>query len=274
MHREDKQMVQKYTGPIGHFQYDDTMYQIDKDGHLKYIGSETDGHKIDVPDGLIDGTGLFAETGLTSGANLPDSLKVMNGMYFGCSDMTDPGRIPDGVTSINSAYSYTDIQKTPDLPDGIKEADFAFDHCASLEKCCNFPKALEAADCMFAGDTNLVELPKELPENLKTMNGFACNCENLRIPPKTNANVKVMNNAYASCQNLEVVPEIPEGALAENVITDCDMIENSPNNAFIEKLLKKTGNLTFDEKASQRARLVGLESITDTNQKSADDFTF
>ena len=263
-------MIQKYTGPIGHFQYDDAMYKINEEGYLKYVGYEIDGHKINVPDGLVDGTGLFENVGLTSGANLPDSLKIMDRMYFGCSDMIEPGRVPEGVESINSGYAYTAIQETPALPDSIKKANFAFDHCTDLEKCRNFPKELEEADCMFAGDVNLVELPEELPERLKTMDGFACDCENLRIPPKTNAGIEKMDNAYASCQNLEVAPEVPEGASAENVTTDCYTLENSADGASSEKTVEKTDDRTFDEKASERARLAGLESIAEPEQKSSD----
>lgn len=235
-------MIQKYVGTIGNFQYDDAEFQINEEGHLKYIGSERDGRNIDAPVGLIDATELFENVGLTHAANLPDTVTKMDRCYNGCSDMVDGGKIPPHTDSINSAYAHTAIQVTPFMPDSVTDAGFAFDHCLNLEKCGNFSKRLKNADCMFAGDENLVELPEELPAELKSMDGFACNCTNLRVPPKTSKSVRNMNNAYASCLNLEVAPEIPEGASSENVTVDCYTLENPGTFGEAEKVAAKPFN--------------------------------
>lgn len=252
-------MIQKYAGTIGNFQYDDAMFRINEDGNLKYVGSEVDGRKINVPEGLTDATGLFENVGLTHAANLPAGLKRMDRCYLGCSDMTDGGNIPDGVESINSAYSHTAIQVTPFMPDSVVDGDFAFDHCVDLEKCGNFSKNLKSANCMFAGNTNLVDLPEELPEGLDTMDGFACDCANLRIPPKTNKAIRIMDNAYASCQNLEKAPEIPEGASAENVISDCYTLEHPEAFDGVEKTTEKK----FDREVATAEMTSGLETTTE-----------
>lgn len=206
------------------FSYDDEEFQDMGSGRLKYIGTQTDGSMIQVPDGLVDGTQLFEQSGLTSGAVLPDSLRIMNNMYMGCADMTDPGVIPAGVVSMDGAYAYTGIKEAPELPDSVTHANFAFDHCKDLERCGNLPENLKEADCMFAWNTSLQELPEELPEALTNMDGFACGCASLKHPPKTGRNVKNMANAYAGAVMLEEMPEIPEGAYAKNVVADCSTL--------------------------------------------------
>lgn len=215
-----KQIYQSETDAIS-FAYDDAEYQSMGDGRLKYIGSQTDGSMIRVPEGLVDGTELFEESKLTSGAVLPESLRIMNRMYRGCTELKDPGVIPEGVTCMDEAYAYTGIRETPYMPDSVTNANFAFDHCMDLERCGNFSGNLKEADCMFAGDVSLQELPPELPDTLLQMDGFACGCSQLKRAPKTGENVKNMSHAYASAVSLENMPEIPDGAYAKNVVADC-----------------------------------------------------
>ena len=215
-----KQTYQNQVDAVA-FAYDDTEFQNMGNGRLKYIGTETDGTKIKVPDGLEDGSEMFEQTGLTSSAQLPESLRIMNNMYRGCADLKDPGTIPYGVTSMDGAYAYTGIIETPELPDTVTHANFAFDHCADLKRCKNFPANLKEADCMFSGNASLEELPPELPDTLTDMDGFACGCSSLKQAPKTGANVKNMSCAYASAVNLENMPEIPDNAYAKNVVSDC-----------------------------------------------------
>lgn len=221
-------MMQKYSNADNSvaFEYDDEQFQHVGDGRLKYIGTETDGSKIQVPEGLVDGTALFEDTKIKSGAQLPNSLRKMTNMYRGCIDMTDPGVIPDAVTDIDGAYSYTGIKDAPYMPDSVETSNFAFDHCEDLERCQNFSKNMKHAVCMFSGDKSLKELPEELPDALIDMDGFACACPSLVNAPKTGKNVKNMSNAYASDVSLENMPEIPEGAYAENVVTDCYTLEH------------------------------------------------
>ena len=244
-----KQTFQNEVDAIS-FSYDDTQFQSMGDGRLKYIGAETDGANIQVPEGLVDGSEMFEQTGLTCGAKLPESLRIMNNMYRGCMDLKDPGVIPDGVTSMDGAYAYTGIKETPQLPDTITHANFAFDHCNRLERCGNFPANLKEADCMFSGDTVLQELPSELPDTVTDMDGFACGCENLKQAPKTGANVKNMSHAYASATSLEDMPEIPDGAYAKNVVSDCYTLEQKGlSDSSLSATFEKAN--TFEEKAEK-----------------------
>ena len=223
-------MINKYANYDNSvaFEYDDSQFRLlDESGKLRYIGSETDGSNIQVPEGIVDGSALFKNTDIKSAPKLPDSLRDMTNMYSGCQNMTDPGFIPEGVTNIDGAYAYTGIRETPHMPDSINSANFAFDHCEDLERCDNFPQNMTHAVCMFYGDKSLGELPERLPDSLLYMNGFAADCPNLQRAPITGPNVKDMSQAYASCVRLENMPEVPEGAHAEDVVSDCYTLEHN-----------------------------------------------
>lgn len=252
-------MTKEYEGKIGTFQYDNDDFNVSDEDTLKYVGKETDGNKITVPSGVVDGTGTFEGTAITSGANLPDTLKNMTRMYYGCSNMKTPGTIPSGVNNIDAAYGYTGITETPDMPDSITSANFAYDHCADLEKCDSFPQMLKSADGMFAGDTNLKKLPDDLPDTLRTMDGFACDCQSLQHPPRTNDGVLNMDNAYASCQSLKQAPYIPSGASAENVTTDCYALDNQTSGKAMSDIFKQSVVKPLDRAAAEAEVVSSIE---------------
>lgn len=263
-------MLRAYEGNLGKFEYDDAVFAISDEDTLKYIGSETNGKNINVPDGLVDGTGLFEETDIKTGANLPDSIRKMSRMYYGCANMTEAGVIPDGVTDIDSAYAYTKIQETPQIPDSVKNADFAFDHCNDLERCVNFSDNLETANCMFSGDRHLTQLPEKLPESLRYMNGFASDCQNLEHAPLTCENVKEMDHAYASCQNLKVQPYVPDGASAENVISDCYKLEHqdeASHDKSLSQVFKAAEPAHIDRDAALAEATASIEHSTDPDNQ-------
>lgn len=257
-------MIQKYTDNTVSFEYDDEQFESNDYGLLRYIGTETDGSKIHVPDGIVDGTAMFQSTALQSAPVLPDSIKIMSNMYRGCRDLKDPGVIPEGVTNIDGAYSYTGIKETPYMPDSVESADFAFDHCVDLERCQNFSNNMKYAVCMFAGDRSLTELPEELPDSLIDMDGFACFCENLTKAPKTGSNVKDMSCAYASNTRLENMPEIPEGAYAKDVVSDCYTLEQKGiNDGSLSAAFQAANNFETKTPDKPLDREAALHDITD-----------
>lgn len=258
-------MIRKYMDDAVSFEYDDEQFESRNNGQLKYIGKETDGSQIHIPDGIVDGTAMFEDTNIQNAPNLPDSIKIMNNMYRGCADMKDPGQIPEGVTDIDGAYSYTGIRETPYMPDSVESANFAFDHCRDLECCENFSNNMRNAVCMFAGDKSLKELPEELPDSLVDMDGFACGCENLTKAPKTGSNVKNMSHAYASNTRLENMPEIPEGAYAKDVVSDCYTLEQKGiNDGSLSAAFQTANDFSKDVKTSEKPldRRAALDEIT------------
>ncbi len=262
-----------YRGKPVQFAYDDTEYSINENGQLHYIGTETDGTKIRVPDGVVDGTGMYSQTNLTSGVQMNDTLEVMDDFYLGCNQMVEPGEIRNGVTSIKGAYANTGIKTTPFMPDSVEHADFAFNECPSLESCNNFSENLVSANCMFSQDKNLKTLPENMPESLLTMDGFASGCEKLEKAPRTNEMVEVMDNAYAGAYSLTDKPYIPEGASAENVLADCRQFEQTDNKELSHafQAAQAEAQSSVEEAKAPLNRTAALATLTDSIDQTQDD---
>ena len=56
--------IKKYTGELGKFSYDDTVFKLEDKGsdieYLHYIGDEVDGKKIEIPYGIVNCFMMFA----------------------------------------------------------------------------------------------------------------------------------------------------------------------------------------------------------------------
>lgn len=86
-----------YSGSLGDFDYDASQWAVclfEGDGHgrepaLRYIGSETDGTQIDIPEGVksLDHT-FQGKDGLTSRPAIPESVASMNGAFDGCTGLS------------------------------------------------------------------------------------------------------------------------------------------------------------------------------------------
>ena len=72
----DKGQITHYVGELGEFNYNDREFDFDKEGYLRYIGEETDGREIKIPDGIKNCYGMFAwnET-LEYPPVIPDSVE-------------------------------------------------------------------------------------------------------------------------------------------------------------------------------------------------------
>ncbi len=104
--------MQHYEGKLGIFDYDDFLFRIDLYKHgsyLHYIGTETDGRKIKVPDGLTSSANMFAgNQNIKYGAKIPDSVIDVSRMYAGCRS----------------------LEEVPDFPNNVKKYDDVFDGCS------------------------------------------------------------------------------------------------------------------------------------------------
>lgn len=171
-----------YKGSLGSFQYDNKQFSvmIDEQGeYMHYIGTETDGSKIDVPKGLIEGRMLFEDTDIVSQPELPKGLRSMDYMFNGCSKMLSARNIPDTVVSCQSTYSYCkNMTNCPHMPDSVKYADFMYDGCSSVEFPGRVSNNLETADCMYANCSALHCIPS-IPSSVKRKDSIFLNCEDL-----------------------------------------------------------------------------------------------
>ena len=129
---DDDSLYSFKSSSLGNFNYDPKEWKIvgtSVDGvetlGIRYIGSETDGSKIDIPYGLKNLDGAFMGTNLVSpvpGDMIPDSVTSMRYTYADCPDMV--GFTNEGFDGSSSSH---------DIPANIVDASYMFDNCPNLE---------------------------------------------------------------------------------------------------------------------------------------------
>lgn len=191
---KDNNMVD-YDGPLGKFKYDKTQFTVDtyeieaedfpETGdhfdalsvpRLHYIGAETDGNKIKIPDGIKSGDFMFAGSNIKNTPRLPKSLESTYSMfqdckqlktaiseipknvgntsymYSGCSNLKyGPRLIPANVKNMDGMFGEcSKLVKPPYICDGVESTSFAFFDCSSLYGALKMPKSVTSAYGMYA----------------------------------------------------------------------------------------------------------------------------
>lgn len=153
-----------YTGNLGSFNYDTNEFRVIEEGNLpdkslRYIGSETDGSKIQIPNGLVDGHSMFLCGKITSLPKLPKSLLRCDYMFQECNCLRN-----------------VDVK----FPDGIESMRYMFSYCKNLTTFSStLPKNLEICSSMFMGCENLKVGPKRLPNHVKDVSLMFNECSSL-----------------------------------------------------------------------------------------------
>lgn len=171
-----------YDGPLGTFSFDPKEFALavvslpeNEFGSgcecmaLKYIGEETDGRKIHVPEGVRDASYMFSGTDLRRAPQLPDSVEIAMMTYMSCP------RLKDASAS---------------LPAHLTDASFMFSDCAYLGKGpAHLPDELKYADYMFSDDPKLRNAPT-IGSQVTSMDGAFAFCRSLNTPPKVPVGAK------------------------------------------------------------------------------------
>ena len=208
--------IKKYTGELGKFSYDDTVFKLEDKGsdieYLHYIGDEVDGKKIEIPNGIVNCFMMFANNeNLESCPEIPDSDKFANMMFYHCTKITQTVEVySKNLLSASSMYegcrSLVDVFK---MPPTIEDCSFCFKDCISMQKCMiTLPANLQTVESMYEGCVSLTQSPKLLMgcKNCKRM--FA-NCVKLKTAPQLHAQIENVDNMYLNCTNMVSVPSIP-----------------------------------------------------------------
>jgi len=128
-------MIKKYHGYLGNFQYDNREFKL-VGGYnaqsLVYIGKETDGSKIKIPEGITS----------------------CNAMFYNC-DITIPPVIPTGVVDCNFMFQHSRITEPPFIPYSVGSCDYMFEGCQHLMYAPLLPEAMINSRHMFSGCTSL-----------------------------------------------------------------------------------------------------------------------
>lgn len=130
-------MLKHYSGSLGDFDYKDTdfcMVYYDSACHLHYTGTETDGSKIKIPEGIIDCKYMFANSNIITPPVIPDSVKSCRSMFEGCHRLVTPPVIPERVEDcLNMFYDCYSLIYAPSVPVTAIDCDRMFVKCHSLQ---------------------------------------------------------------------------------------------------------------------------------------------
>lgn len=185
-----------YKGSLGDFTYHLKEYQIvqvvvepDEYGNaggsmpvLKYIGSETDGKKIKIPEGATNLTLTFADTNITSVPKIPSSVESTSYMFSNCARLTNADiSIPPKVRSTAAMFAGCDL-----LTRGPRE----------------IPGTVEDMSAMYAGCENLQNMPK-LNFGIQCMDSSFANCISLTQKPKIPRSVVVSDYVTTGCIGID-----------------------------------------------------------------------
>lgn len=122
-----------YEGNLGKFDYNPKEFEIDE--LVRYIGNETDGKKIHIPEGVEDCGGMFFKCkSLTIAPDIPEGVKNCSGMFFLCESLTIAPVIPEEVEDCSGMfYGCTSLRSAPAIPKGVEKCHKVFKGCTSLK---------------------------------------------------------------------------------------------------------------------------------------------
>lgn len=215
-----------YKGGLGDFRYNPDEFQIEQvmvepDGYgnaggpmpiLKYIGKETDGNKIKIPDGISSLTLTFADTNITSAPKIPSSVESTSYMFSNCGQLKDANiKIPSKVRSTAAMFAGCNL-----LEHGPRE----------------IPGTVEDMSAMYVGCENLQNMPK-LGKGIKCMDSSFANCVSLTQKPKIPSSVVVSDYVTSGCVGIHE--------------TEVDRLSKKQNKETkrLEKKLESTKNGSF-----------------------------
>lgn len=206
--------TRKYDGSLGRFEYDDTEFQVTDSGgatYLHYVGRETDGSKIRVPEGIVDANRMFMGTGITSAPRLPEGVVRADYAYMECGALVDPGVLPSTLESAKWGYCFCmELPVTPDFPAGLKDMEGMFDNCPKLREAKRLPPGLENGNYCFANCPGL-DGTMELPDGLERMDGMFLNCSGFGGVEAIPGSVVSAEDCLTGCESASM-PEMPDGA--------------------------------------------------------------
>lgn len=135
-----------YEHNVGSFNYDDENFTVAPNGYLLYIGNETEGEKITIPEGITDCTGMFQDTEIRTAPKIPNGVTTIDRMFMGCKNLQKYPEIPTGIESkkdflsniSTNDFEYHDLTMdyiTKEMDEQINDIDSMFqDEVLNIEK--------------------------------------------------------------------------------------------------------------------------------------------
>ena len=163
---KNKSKLVHYKGRYGEFDYDPNEFGFDEYDDFKYIGKETEGCNIKIPEGLVDGSFLFKDNkNLRSTPDLPKSCRVCVSMFENCENLEDASNIEfkckDKMNTSDMFCNCKNLVLPPRILENISYSTSMFNGCLSL---CTAPLISKTAaydSRMFLGNTNGIHYEAE-----------------------------------------------------------------------------------------------------------------
>ena len=195
---DDDGMVH-YSGGLGEFTYDPNQFELQKvkvpntvqdenlphNGEmyiLRYVGTETDGNKIHIPEGITSIDLMFANTNIKSAPKIPMGVESIFGAFASCHELESADII---------------------IPPTVKSGEFAFTDCKNLRKGPSVvPGTIDNANYMFAACNNLQNTPK-IGRGVQQGEFMFAGCETLRKEPNVPRSMVEYKNMTIGCTGID-----------------------------------------------------------------------
>lgn len=210
----DEDGMMHHSSTLGDFVYDPAEFEVQRvevpkqvdnhgltedmkhDGYmyvLRYIGTETDGSKIHVPEGLKDMSLTFNGTDIKSTPKIPSSVEFMYGSFASCHQLeTADMLIPPSVKSSEFAFAdCVNLKKGPSvIPGTIDNANYMFANCSSLENTPKIGKGVKQGERMFMGCEKLTKEPN-VPSSMTEYKDMTRGCTGIDAAKDAQAQAKL-----------------------------------------------------------------------------------
>lgn len=192
-----KRAVASACNKYGDIEYDEDNYQITyrpdaacdfetryagSDFYLKYIGEETDGSKIKIPDGIKSIRYMFVDSNIVIPPVIPNTVTDMDHAFCGSYGLKEPPAIPNSVKKIVCAFECCDnLETAPVIPDSVIDMYKAFSGCEKLKQPPVIPNSVEDMTAAFAYCYSLETVPV-IPDSVKCREDVFKGCDFDNVP--------------------------------------------------------------------------------------------
>jgi len=246
-------MITHYKGELGEFDYDDNNFKVHYFTGLRYIGKESDGNKIHIPEGIKNCKYMFQGIrDLITPPVIPEGVEDCQGMFDDCVSLKEPPVIPEGVKYCTGMFgSCRELRSAPVIPQGVVDCHGMFSYCHAITKAPAIPKSVERCSYMFTGCTSLKEAPPipegvtscpymfsgcirleeahDIPGSVKSCHSMFDGCINLKTAPHIQKGVQDTSSMFEYCISLKTAPAIPESVTCcDRMFRGCKSLTTAP----------------------------------------------
>lgn len=220
--------IVRKKGPFDDYYYDDSQFEFNEWGELHYIGTETDGSKIKIPDGIRSCIGMFENTNIKFSPVIPDSVFLCQNMFANCKSLEVLTNLPKNLSDCrNMCRGCSSLKKIPEvMPKSVMYVSSCFRGCKLLENGIQLPDSLDNCEELYCRCINLKSVPN-IPKNARYAQYMFQGCDSLKSVPDLE-NIRFANGMFFGCLSLELPPKFNEVILAEDMFYKCVSLKFAP----------------------------------------------